>query len=222
MPVGEMLEMIGVGLLETLYMTLASTLFSYVLGLPLGVVLVVTDQGGILPNKPLNSVLNVVVNILRSVPFLILLILVMPITRAITGTTIGSSATVVPLVIAAFPFIARLVESSIKEVDYGVIEAAKSMGARPWDIITKVMLPEAKPSLLVGCAIAVTTILGYSAMAGIVGGGGLGAIAINYGFYKYEALLMIVTVVVLVIVVQIFQEVGTRIANATDKRRKGA
>ncbi len=217
---GAVWGMIGMGLLETLYMTLVSTLLSYVLGLPLGVILVVTQKGGIMENLPLNGTLNVIVNILRSVPFLIMLILVIPITRFIVGTTIGSTATIVPLVIAAFPFIARLVESSLKEVDYGVIEAAKSMGAGNFTIIRRVMLPEARPSLIVGCAIAVTTILSYSAMAGICGGGGLGAIAINYGFYKYESGIMILTVILLVMVVQAFQEVGTRLAARTDKRER--
>lgn len=212
--------MIGMGLLETLYMTLLSTLLSYVLGLPLGVILVVTQKGGIRENLSLNNVLNVIVNILRSIPFLILLILVLPVTRLIVGTTIGSTATIVPLVIAAFPFIARLVESSLKEVDYGVIEAAKSMGASNFTIVSRVLLPEAKPSLIVGCAIAVTTILSYSAMAGICGGGGLGAIAINYGFYKYETGIMVITVILLVAVVQAFQEIGTRLASRTDKRER--
>jgi D-methionine transport system permease protein len=211
--------MIGWGILETLYMTLVSTAAAYVFGLPLGIALVVTDKDGIHPIKPLNSFLGIVINLLRSVPFLILLILVRPVTRAVVGTTIGSNATVVPLVIAAAPFIARLVESSLKEVDKGVVEAAESMGASPFQIIYKVLLPEARPSLVVGSAIAVTTILSYSAMAGIVAGGGLGDIAIRYGLYRYETDIMIVTVAILVLIVQILQEVGMRLAKIGDKRK---
>ncbi|AJE02226.1 methionine ABC transporter permease [Geobacter pickeringii] len=211
--------MIVKGLLETLYMTVFSTSAAYLLGLPLGIILVVTAEGSILPRPALNKILNVLVNLTRSVPFLILLIAVLPITRFITGTTIGSTATVVPLIIAAAPFVARLVESSIKEVDRGIIEAALSMGATPFEIITKVMIPEAKPSLIVGSAIATTTILGYSAMAGIVGGGGLGDIAIRYGYYRYQNGIMIATVVLLIVVVQIFQDIGMKISQKQDKRR---
>ncbi len=212
-------SMILMGLLETLYMTLFSTLLAYVLGLPLGVLLVTSENDGILPLPRLNKVLNLVVNLLRSIPFLILLIAVLPFTRFVIGTTIGSTATVVPLVIAAAPFIARLVESSIKEVDKGVIEASISMGCSPFQIIYKVMIPEAVPSLIVGAAIATTTILGYSAMAGIVGGGGLGDIAIRYGYYRYQNDIMIITVALLVVVVQIAQEIGMRIARKQDKRK---
>ncbi len=214
----EVMGMIGQGIVETLYMTLASTALSYVFGLPLGILLVVTDRDGIFPMRILNGVLGVIVNILRSVPFLILLVAVIPLTRAIVGTSIGSTATIVPLVIAAAPFIARLVESSIKEVDKGVIEAAQSMGASPFQIIWKVMLPEARPSLVVGSAIAITTILSYSAMAGFVGGGGLGDLAIKYGYYRYQNDVMLITVLVLVVLVQIFQEVGMRLAKIGDKR----
>ncbi len=213
------IQMIIKGIFETLYMTLLSTLLAYIIGLPLGVILVITEKGGILPRVGLNKTLNIIVNLARSVPFLILLIAVLPLTRLITGTTIGSTATVVPLVIAAAPFIARLVEGSIKEIDKGVIEAALSMGASTFQIIYKVMIPEAIPSLIVGAAIATTTILGYSAMAGIVGGGGLGTIAINYGYYRYEKDIMIVTVILLIIIVQILQEIGMKIADKTDKRK---
>lgn len=208
----EVMGMIGQGIVETLYMTLASTALSYVFGLPLGILLVVTDKDGIFPMRIVNGVLGVIVNILRSVPFLILLVAVIPLTRAIVGTSIGSTATIVPLVIAAAPFIARLVESSIKEVDKGVIEAAQSMGASTFQIIWKVLLPEARPSLIVGSAIAITTILSYSAMAGFVGGGGLGDLAIKYGYYRYQNDVMLITVLVLVVLVQIFQEVGMRMA----------
>jgi len=215
----SMTALIVQGTFETLYMTLASTLLAYVIGLPMGVLLVTSDSEGIVPMKVLNQVLNIVVNITRSIPFLILLIAVIPLTRMITGTTIGSTATIVPLVIAAAPFIARLVESSIKEVDYGIIEASLSMGASPMQVVTKVMIPEAKPSLIIGAAIATTTILGYSAMAGIVGGGGLGDIAIRFGYYRYETGMMVITVVLLVLIVQLFQEVGMKIAQKQDRRK---
>lgn len=211
--------MIAKGLVETLYMTVFSTCAAYLIGMPLGIILVVTAEGGIQPRPALNKVLNVLVNLTRSVPFLILLIAVLPITRFIAGTTIGSTATVVPLIIAAAPFVARLVESSIKEVDKGIIEAALSMGANTYEIISKVMIPEAKPSLIVGSAIATTTILGYSAMAGIVGGGGLGDIAIRYGYYRYQNDIMIATVVLLIVVVQVFQDIGMKISMKQDRRR---
>ena len=188
-------QMIVDGVWETLYMTLVSTLMGYVLGLPLGIVLAVTGEKGIAPNKAVYGVLDFIVNITRSIPFLILLILVSPITKLIVGKSYGSSATVVPLVIAAAPFIARMVEGSIQEVDKGVIEAAQSMGADNFTIITRVLIVEAKTSLIVGVTIALGTILGYSAMAGIVGGGGLGDIAVRYGYYRYEVGIMIVTVV---------------------------
>lgn len=200
-------------------MTLASTLISYVLGIPMGVILVACDKDGVKPLPVVHKILDIIVNITRSIPFLILLIAVIPITRFITGTTIGSNATIVPLVMAAAPFIARMVESSLREVDKGLIEASLSMGASPFQVICKVLLPEAKPSLIVGAAISTTTILGYSAMAGIVGGGGLGDIAIRYGYYRYENGVMIVTVVLLVLVVQVFQEIGMKIAEKQDKRK---
>ena len=214
-----MINMIWWGLLQTLYMTLASTLISYVLGIPMGVILVACDKDGVKPLPIVHKILDIIVNITRSIPFLILLIAVIPITRFITGTTIGSNATSVPLVMAAAPFIARMVESSLREVDKGLIEASLSMGASPFQVICKVLLPEAKPSLIVGAAISTTTILGYSAMAGIVGGGGLGDIAIRYGYYRYENGVMIVTVVLLVLVVQVFQEIGMKIAEKQDKRK---
>ena len=196
------------GTRDTLYMTLVSTFFGYVLGLPLGILLAVTDKEGIHPNSAVYKVLDVIVNILRSIPFLILLILVIPLT-----------ATIVPLVIAAAPFVARMVESSLKEVDPGVIEAAVSMGAGTRTIIWKVLLAESRTSLLVGVTIAVGTILGYSAMAGTVGGGGLGDIAIRYGYYRYQTDIMIVTIVILVVLVQILQGLGMMLSRKLDKRK---
>ena len=216
----ELLNLLLEGTLQTLYMTLVSTAAAYLIGLPLGVLHNISDKDGIRPMPVLNKILGFIVNFLRSVPFLILLVFLIPFTRMIVGTTIGSTATIVPLIVAAAPFVARMVESSLKEVDPGVIEAAQSMGAKPIQIITKVLLPEAKPSLLVGAAIAVTTILGYSAMAGFVGGGGLGTIAINYGYYRYQNNMMIVTVLLLVIIVQVFQEIGMLISKKSDKRIK--
>lgn len=214
----EMLPMIGKALWETLYMTVGSAAMAYLIGLPLGVLLAVTADDGLLPHPILNRVMGIAVNLLRSVPFIILLVWVMPITRAIVGTTIGSTATLVPLVIASAPFLARMVESSIREVDRGVVEAAEAMGATPMQIICRVLLVEAKPSLITGGAIALTTILGYSAMSGIVGGGGLGTIAINYGYYRGNSQVMLLMVAVLVLIVQVFQEVGGRIAIASDRR----
>lgn len=211
--------MILKGIQETLYMTLLSTLMGYVIGLPMGVLLAVSDKDGLKPNRVLYRILDVIANIVRSIPFLILLILLIPFTRMIVGKSYGSTATVVPLVIAAGPFIARMVESSLKEVDEGVIEAARSMGASNLRIIVKVLLVEARTSLINGATIAVGTILGYSAMAGTIGGGGLGDIAIRYGYHRYQADIMIVTVILLVILVQIFQMVGTTLANRLDKRR---
>ncbi len=204
---------------ETVYVTLLSTAFAIVLGLPLGVLLVAGEKDGVLPLPAwLMKVLNVVINLLRSVPFLILMILVFPLTRAIVGTVVGTAASVVPLVIAAFPFVARLAESSLREVNPNLIEMAQSMGASPLQIIVKVMIPESVPSLISNATIAVTTILGYSAMSGIIGGGGLGKIAINYGYYRYKYLIMLGAVVLLIALVQVFQSLGTRWAAKADKR----
>lgn len=214
----ELLSLAGVGLLETLYMTVISTVMAYVLGLPVGMILVVTDKDGIRPNAAVNSIVGGIVNVMRSVPFIILLVAVMPITRALVGTTIGSTATIVPLVIAAAPFIARMIESSAKEVERGVIEASLSMGASTFQIVSKVILPEALPSLIVGAAIATTTILSYTVMAGFVGGGGLGAIAVNYGYYRSQTDIMLIMVAVLVIIVQVFQEIGNMVSRRCDKR----
>ena len=207
------------GVRDTLFMTLLSTFFGYVLGLPWGIVLAVTDKSGIRPNAVVYRALDVAANILRSIPFLILLILVLPLTRAIVGKSTGAAATIVPLTIAAAPFIGRMIESSIKEVDHGVVEAAQSMGGGTVRILWKVRLVEARTSILVGVTIAIGTILGYSAMAGVVGGGGLGDIAMRYGYYRYETLIMIVSVVLLVVLVQIFQTLGMRLSVKLDKRK---
>lgn len=214
----EVTSMIIKGIGETLYMTVFSTGFGYLLGLPLGIILAVTDKDGIKPNAFLYRILDVLSNILRSIPFLILLILLIPFTRTIVGKSYGSTATIVPLVIAAAPFIARMVESSIKEVDSGVIEAAKSMGASTFTIIRKVLLVEARTSILTGATIGVGTILGYSAMAGTVGGGGLGDIAVRYGYYRYQEDIMIVTVILLIVLVQLFQLAGMKLAAKFDHR----
>lgn len=216
----KMIQLLIAGIGETLYMVVISTVVAYVFGIPLGVIMYITDKKGICRNRVINLVVGVIINIIRSVPFLILLVAILPFTRLVVGTTIGPTATIVPLIVAAIPFVARMVESSLKEVDGGVIEAAKAMGSSNFQIITRVLLPEAKPSLLVGLTIAITTILGYSAMAGFTGGGGLGAIATNYGYYRYQTDVMLITVAVLVIIVQIFQEVGIRIVNKLDKRLK--
>lgn len=215
----EIIAMLLEGTADTLYMTLMSTLFGYVLGLPMGIVLAVTDKEGIRPNGLIYKILDFIANLIRSIPFLILLILVIPVTKAIVGKSYGPGATVVPLVIAAAPFIARMVESSLKEVDDGVVEAAMSMGAGTIQIIWKVLLAEARTSLLVGVTIAIGTILGYSAMAGVVGGGGLGDIAIRYGYYRYQTDIMLVTIVILVLLVQILQGAGMLLSKKMDKRR---
>ena len=210
--------MMAQGLWETFYMVLFSVLLSYLIGLPLGLILAVSDSEGLRPSPALNKVLGTIVHLLRSVPFLIMVFLLTGLTRFIVGTTVGSPAMIVPLVISAFPFVARLVEGSAREVDRGILEASVSMGASTWQIIIKVILPECKPSLINGATVATTTILGYSAMAGIVGAGGLGSIAINYGYYRRVPVTMWVSVIILVLLVQVIQEAGNRIANRTDKR----
>lgn len=211
-------KMILTGIWETLFMVFGSTLIGYLIGLPLGVVLVVTRKGGVHPISGLNMVLGFLINIFRSIPFIILLILVMPFTRAIVGTTLGAKAVIPPLVIASAPYIARVVESELAEVDNGVIEAAKSMGASDWQIIYKVLLPETKPSLIMGAALVLTTVVGYSCMSGFIGGGGLGDIAIRYGYYRYQGDIMLITVAILVIIVQVIQESGNRISIRSDRR----
>ena len=223
----EMMELFKNGFGESLYMTVCATVFAYVLGLPWGVILAITDKDGICPERVfwglcpkrvIYTVLDVITNVLRSIPFLILLIWIQPVTRLIVGKSYGSSATMFPLFVAAAPFIARLVESSLKEVDHGVVEAATSMGASTWQIIFKVLIVEARTSLIVGITIALGTILGYSAMAGTVGGGGLGDIAIRYGYYRREEEVMFVAVVLLVILIQVLQGIGMKVAKVVDKR----
>lgn len=215
----EVINMIIQGIGETLYMTIVSTVIGYLFGIPMGVLLAVSDKEGLRPNAALYKVLDVIANITRSIPFLILLILIQPFTTFVVGKSYGSTATIVPLVVAAIPFIGRMVESSLKEVDTGVVEAAKSMGASDMRIIMKVLLVEARTSLITGATIAIGTILGYSAMSGTVGGGGLGDIAVRYGYYRYQGDIMIVTVVLLVLLVQVFQTVGMAVANRLDKRK---
>lgn len=212
---------IPLGIWETFYVTVLSTALAIVIGLPLGVLLVVGEKDGVCPIPGwLLKGLNVVINLLRSIPFLILMIMAFPLCRLLIGTTVGTNASIVPLVVAAFPFIARLAEGSMREVNPNVIEAAQSMGATPLQIITKVMIPESVPSLISNATVAITTILGYSAMSGIIGGGGLGKIAINYGYYRYQYLVMIIAVILLIVLVQIFQSVGTKLAVGSDKRLK--
>ena len=218
MDTGTLVSLLGEGLLQTLYMTLLGTLMSYVIGLPIGVSLIVTGPNGIRPLAIYNKVMGFIVNVIRSVPFLILMIALMPYIRKVIGTGIGTSATTAALVVAAAPFVARLVEQSLLEVDPGVVEAAQAMGAGNFQIIRKVLLLEARPSLLNGAAVATINILGYSAMAGIVGGGGLGDLAIRYGLYRFQPSIMWITIIVLVILVQILQEIGVKLAAKMDNR----
>ena len=208
------------GVWETVYMTVISTAISYAIGLPLGVILSVTDKGGIHPVPWLNRVLGVIVNFFRSVPFIILMVAMLPVARFIVGTSLGNKAMIVMLVIAAAPYIARMVESSVKEVDAGVIEAAQAMGASNFQIVRKVLLPEAKPSLILGAVISMVTILGYSAMSATIGGTGLGQIAISYGHQRFNPDITWICVFLTVLIVQIIQEVGTAIAHRTDKRAR--
>lgn len=207
------------GVIGTIYMSLVSTFFGYLLGLPMGILLTITDKNGLKPNAAIYKVFDLISNIVRSIPFLILLILLIPFTRLLLGKSYGTTATIVPLVVCAAPYIARMVEGSLKEVDAGVIEAARSMGATTWQIIFKVMLPEARTSLITNATIALGTILGYSAMAGTVGGGGLGDIAVRYGYYRYQTDIMLVTVILLIILFQIFQNTGMFIAFKTNHKK---
>ena len=208
------------GFLDTLYMTIPSTLLAYLLGLPLGVLLVITKRGGIKEMPTLNKVLGVVINFLRSVPFLILLVMLFPITRVVMGTSVGTRSIIFPLFVSAFPFVARMVEGSLNEVDSGLIEAAQSMGSTTFQIIWKVLLPEALPSLINGAAICITTILAYTAMAGAAGGDGLGKIAITYGLNRREYGVMYAASIALVIMVQVFQMIGNILTRVTDHRHR--
>lgn len=220
MPIDQLARVILSGTWETIYMTLVSTLGAYLLGLPLGVILVITERGGIRANPVVNQVLGTVINLLRSIPFLILMVMLFPLTRKVMGSAIGTRAAIFPLLVGAFPYVARMVESSLKEVDAGVIEAAQSMGASNFQIVTKVILPEAKPSLLNGLAICITTILAYTAMAGAVGGGGLGKIAIDYGLNRNKMDVLYVASLALVVLVQLIQVLGTKASIWIDHRRR--
>ncbi len=217
----ETLTLLFDGLLESLYMICASSGIAFLLGMPMGIVLSVTDRGNILENRPINSALSVIVNVGRSVPFIILMVAIIPLTRLIVGTSIGTNAAIVPLSLAATPFVARVVESALREIDQGVIEAALSMGARPMEIIYKVLLPEALPAIIAGLTLTLINLVGYSAMAGAIGGGGLGDIAIRYGYQRFKPDIMLITVVILVLMVQFFQFVGDRLAAMTRHDRKG-
>lgn len=209
-----------IGTLETLYMVFTSTVFAYILGLPMGVIMVMTAPNGIRPNKAVNDTLGTIINVGRSIPFIILMVAIIPFTRLIVGRAIGSTAAIVPLVIAAAPFVARMVESSLDEINPGVIEAAQTMGATDWQIVRKVLLPESIPSLIRGFSITTITLVGYSAMAGAVGGGGLGAIAINYGYYRFQTDVLYVTVVLMILLVQIIQMIFNFVAKRIDKRNR--
>ncbi len=219
MSFAQLSQLLLQGTLDTLYMTLVSTAIAYLIGIPLGMILVITRREGICPAPKTNAVLGTIVNIMRSVPFLILIIVLIPFTRLVAGTSIGATATIVPLIVGAAPFIARMVESSLLEVDAGVVEAAQAMGASPWQIVTKVLLKESVPSLVTGAAIALTTILGYSAMAGAVGGGGLGDLAIKYGYHRYQTDVLLLTLVILVLLVQVIQALGNAVAKRIDHRK---
>ncbi len=215
-----MIDKVALATWETLYMVAISTVLSYLVGLPLGVILVITGDGHILESKEFNRILGAVVNAVRSIPFIIFLILVIPFTRLVVGTSIGTAASIVPLTLAAIPFVARLVETSLKEIEWGLIEAALSMGANAWQVISKVLIPEARPSIILGVAITTINLVGYSAMAGIVGGGGLGTLAYYYGYQRYEDSIMWVTVIVLIVFVQCVQMLGDKmLAIALYKRR---
>lgn len=213
-----MLELLIPSLLETLYMVFFSTIFSLIIGFPLGILLVITEKGGIWEKPLLNQILSGIINILRSFPFIILMILVFPLSRIIVGSTIGTTATIVPLSIAAAPFVARVIESALKEVDRGVIEASLSMGATVSQIVFKVLIPEAMPSLVMGITLTIINLIGYSAMAGAIGGGGLGDLAIRYGLYRFKTNIMVTSVIIIIILVQGIQFLGNKIAISIDKK----
>lgn len=208
------------GTIDTLYMVFASGLISFIVGLPLGVLISITAPGGILRNRPLNSILSLIVNIGRSVPFIILMIAIIPLTRLLVGTSIGTNAAIVPLAVAAIPFVGRVVEGALREIDPGVIEAAQSMGASPMEIIMKVMIPEALPAIIAGLTLTLINLIGYSAMAGTIGGGGLGDVAIRYGYQRFMLDVMIATVAILVALVQLCQIIGDKLSDITRHDRK--
>ncbi|MCX7904551.1 MAG: ABC transporter permease [Caloramator sp.] len=214
----ESLSLIFSALLETLYMVLFSTLFAIIFGFPMGIVLVLTQKGGLLENLHLNKALNSIINTARSIPFIILIIILFPLSRIIVGTSIGSTAAIVPLSIAASPFVARIIETSLNEVDKRIIEAAVSLGANTPQIVFKVMLKEALPSLISGLTLTIINILGYSAMAGAIGGGGLGDLAIRYGYQRFRTDILIVTVIILILFVEVVQRAGNRWSRRFDKR----
>lgn len=214
-------DMLLTGVKDTLYMTFTATIVAYIFGLPIGILAEVTRKGGIHPIEVVSKVLDAIINIGRSVPFIILLVAVMPVTRKLVGTTLGPKAATVPLIIAAIPFVARLVENSLKEVDTGVIEAARAMGANALEIIFKVMITESLPSLVLGASLSTITLVGYTAMAGTIGGGGLGDIAIRFGYHRYQTDIMVITIILLVLIVQIIQSVGQLASKLIDKRGKG-
>jgi len=213
-----MLELLPAATLETLYMVFFSTLIAVIVGTPIGVILVISDKDGIRENLPLNQALSTIVNIGRSFPFSILMVAIIPLTRLIVGTSLGTTASIVPLSIAAIPFVARIIESSLKEVERGIVEAAQSMGATTWQIIYKVLIPEAMPGIVLGITLTVINLIGYSAMAGLIGGGGLGKIADQYGYKRYNTPIMISTIILLIILVQIIQWLGNTLARAIDKK----
>lgn len=216
----KILAMLIPSINETLYMVFFSGIFSTLIGLPIGVLSVITAKGNIAPMPSLNKILDFIINILRSFPFIILMIVVFPLSRIMIGTTIGSTAAIVPLSIAAAPFVARIIEGALKEVDSGLIEASISMGAGPWQIIRKVLIPEAMPSLIHGATITIINLLGYSAMAGAIGGGGLGDLAIRYGYLRFQTSIMVVSVISIIILVQIIQVIGDSLVNKIKKNRK--
>lgn len=215
----EMIELLIKSFWETGYMVVASTVLASLIGIPLGIILTVTRNGHILPNAVINSVLGVIVNATRSTPFIILMVAIIPLTRMLVGSSIGTTAAIVPLTISAAPFIARVIESSLLEIDHGVIEAAQSMGASPMQIIYKVLLPESLHSIVLGITLAVIALIGYSAMAGVLGGGGLGDLAIRYGYQRFQPDVMIVTVVILILMVQLIQFIGDALSKKLNKTK---
>lgn len=214
----DLIALLTPSLFETLYMVFTAIIFTVLFGLPLGVILIITNQDHIMPNPLLNHVLSYVINTMRSLPFIILMIFIIPFTRMIIGTSIGTTAAIVPLVVAATPFFARIVENALREVDWGVVEAAIAMGATPMQIIVKVLIPESMSSLVLGVTITLINIISFSAMAGIIGGGGLGDLAVRYGYHRFQTDVMLATVVVLIVLVQLIQTAGNRIANQINKK----